>query len=183
MAVKIGEGTEKNMKARSAKAKGSKLERKVAEEYRRIGIEARRMPLSGAFTHLKADIFKPVKDGWHDECKNQETVNLRDWWAQTTRTCGQNEPALHISANFRPIITAIWSDTFDNMLIELSDSGQNFIHTKSIIDKKKLNLWDEWDKVRNCGGLGDPLLVINHHKLTVMSIEHYMELRDCLNNK
>lgn len=171
------------MKARSAKAKGSKLERKVAEEYRRIGIEARRMPLSGAFSHLKADIFKPVKDGWSDECKNQETVNLRDWWAQTIKGAGLDEPVLHISANYRPVITAIWTKTFDNMIKELRDSGQGFMHKVRIVEKQRFNLWDEWDIVRNEDGPGDSLLILKKHKLTVMEIEHYMELRDCLNNK
>lgn len=171
------------MKARSAKAKGSKLERKVAEEYRRIGIEAKRMPLSGAFSHLKADVFKPVADGYHDECKNQETVNLKDWWAQTTRYCGTNEPVLHISANYRPVITAMWSRSFENILKELRDSGQNFMHKIRVVDNQRFNLWNEWDIVRNEDGLGDPLLLIKKHKLTIMELEHYMEIRDCLNNK
>lgn len=168
------------MKARSAKAKGSKLERKVAEEYRRIGIEAKRMPLSGAFSHLKADIFKPVYDGWHDECKNQETVKLKEWWSQATSTCGKSEPVLHISANYRPVITVMRTDKYINLLQELEDTGQPFLHKTEKITKKRFNLWDEWSELVAKQGYGEPILHIEEHDLTVMSLEHYMEIRHCL---
>lgn len=169
------------MKARSAKSKGSRLERRVAEEYRRIGIEAKRMPLSGAFSHLKSDIFKPVYDGWHDECKNQETVKLREWWNQATSTCGKSEPVLHISANHRPIITAFRTDKYYDILIELDQAGSRFLHNAKVIDKKRLNLWDEWDEILGSDQLGEPVLHIENLGLTVISLEHYMEMRDCLN--
>lgn len=168
------------MKARSAKAKGSKLERKVAEAYRAIGIEAKRMPLSGAFSHLKSDIFKPVPDGWHDECKNQETVKLKDWWHQTTSTCGSNIPVLHISANYRPIITVISSDQWYQLLQELKDSGQGFIHKTKKVTKQRYNLWDEWDEIWNLDAIGDPIMHVENLDLTVMQLEHYMEIRNCL---
>lgn len=168
------------MKAKSAKSKGSRLERKVAEEYRRIGIEAKRMPLSGAFSHLKADIFKPVYDGWHDECKNQETVKLREWWQQASSTCGKSEPVLHISANFRPIITVIRTDKWYDLLKELDDTGQRFLHKVEKITKKRFNLWDEWSEISAKDELGEPILHIEELDLTVMSIDHYMEIRFCL---
>lgn len=168
------------MKARSAKAKGSKLERKVAEEYRKIGIEAKRMPLSGAFSHLKSDIFKPVPDGWHDECKNQETVKLRDWWNQTTSTCGRSIPVLHISANHRPIITVMSSDQWYQLLKELKDSGQGFFHKTKKVTKKRYNLWDEWSEIWNSEDMGDPVMHIENLDLTVIQLDHYMEIRNCL---
>jgi len=169
------------MKAKSAKAKGSKLERRVAEEYRKIGIEAKRMPLSGAFSHLKSDIFKPTPDGYHDECKNQETVKLRDWWLQTTSTCGRSIPVLHISANYRPVITVVSSDQWYQMLKELKDIGSGYLHHTKKIAKKRFNLWDEWNAVKNETEYGDPVLHIEHMDLTVISLEHYMEIREVLN--
>ena len=169
------------MKARSAKNKGSRLERQVAGEYRRIGIEARRMPLSGAIPHLKADIYKPVHDGWHDECKNQETVKLKEWWHQASSTCGKSEPVLHISANYRPIITAIRSDKYYDMLLELDQSDQRFMHKQKKVTTKRLNLWNEWDDIWNRDEIGEPVLHLENLELTIISLEHYMELRDCLN--
>ena len=168
------------MKARSAKAKGSRLERLVAGEYRRIGIEAKRMPLSGAFSHLKADIFKPIYDGWHDECKNQETVKLKEWWGQATSTCGKSEPVLHISANFRPVITVIRTDKYIDLLKELEETGQRFLHKTEKLTKKRFNLWDEWNELEATEGYGEPILHIEEHDLTVMSLHHYMEIRHCL---
>lgn len=169
------------MKARSAKAKGSRLERKVAEEYRKIGIEAKRMPLSGAFSHLKSDIFKPVPDGWHDECKMQETVKLRDWWNQTTSTCGRSIPVLHISANYRPVITVMSSDQWYQLLQELKDIGSGYMHHIRKIDKKRYNLWDEWNQTYNETEYGDPVLHLENLDLTVISLSHYMEIREVLN--
>jgi hypothetical protein len=169
------------VKARSAKAKGSRLEKKVAEEYRRIGIEARRMPLSGAVSHMKGDIWKKVYDGWIDECKNAETVKLREWWDQTMRQRGRSEPVLHISANYRPIISVIRTDKWIDLLQELEDTGQPFLHKTEKITKKRFNLWDEWSELQATPGYGEPIMHIEEHDLTVMSLEHYMEIRDCLN--
>jgi Holliday junction resolvase len=168
------------MKARSAKAKGSRLEKRVAEEYRKIGIEAWRMPLSGAVSHMKGDIRKKTYDGWVDECKNAETVKLREWWQQTLDQRGKAEPVLHISANHRPIITVIRSDKYYDLMKELDDTGQPFIHKLKKISKKRFNLWDEWNDVWNSDELGDPILHIEPMDLTVMQLEHYMEIRECL---
>lgn len=168
------------MKARSAKQKGSRLEREVASEYRKIGIEAQRMPLSGAINHMKGDIWKKVYDGWIDECKNAETVKLREWWEQTLRQKGRAEPVLHISANYRPVITVIRTDKYIDLLKELDDTQQRFLHKTEKITKKRFNLWDEWDELKALNELGEPILHIEHLDLTVMSLEHYMEIRNCL---
>jgi hypothetical protein len=165
---------------RSRKAKGNRLESRIAAEYRKIGIEARRMPMSGAMTHMKSDIFKPIPDGYHDEVKNQETVKLRDWWNQTTSTCGRNIPVLHISANYRPVITVMSSSQWYQLLQELKDIGSGYIHNTKKIDKKRYNLWDEWDEVRNSTEYGDPVLHLENMDLTVISLEHYMEIRELL---
>jgi len=168
------------MKAGSAKAKGSRLERKVASKYRRIGIEAKRMPLSGAFSHLKADIFKPVPDGYHDECKNQETVKLKDWWGQASSTSGSSIPVLHISANHRPVITVMSSDTWYQLLKELKDIGSGYLHHTKKINKKRFNLWNEWNEHLATVEYGDPVMHIENMELTVVTRDHYMEIREML---
>lgn len=165
---------------KSRKAKGNRLETKIANEYRKIGIEARRMPMSGAITHMKADIFKPIHDGWHDEVKNQETVKLREWWNQTTSTCGKNIPVLHISANYRPIITVVSSDQWYQLLQELKDAGSGYLHHIRKITKKRYSLWDEWNLTKDETEYGDPVLHLENMDLTVISLEHYMEIRQIL---
>jgi hypothetical protein len=167
---------------RSRKAKGNRLEAQIATAYRKIGIEARRMPMSGAMTHMKSDIFKVVPDGWHDEVKNQETVKLRDWWNQTTSTCGRSIPVLHISANYRPVITVMSSDQWYQLLQELKDNGTGYLHYAKKLTKKRYNLWDEWNSVKNETEYGDPVMHIENMDLTVISLEHYMEIRETLLN-
>lgn len=168
------------MKARSARAKGSRLEKRVAEEYRSIGIDARRMPLSGAITHMKGDIWKATYDGWIDECKNAETVKLKEWWQQALRQRGKAEPVLHISANYRPVITVISSEKYYQLMQELEDTGQRFQHDILKISKKRFNLWNEWSEHLASVEYGDPILHIETLDLTVMSLEHYIEIRHCL---
>ena len=94
----------------SKKAKGSRLEKKVAELYRHYDIDktAIRMPMSGAIATLKGDIFKRNDVGWVDECKNQEKVQLWAWWEQAkSQAKGLQRPLLHVSGNYREILTVM----------------------------------------------------------------------------
>ena len=98
------------MKARSAKAKGNRLEQAIAKAYRYYKIDetAKRMPTSGAMAHFKSDIFKQFDYQWRDECKNQERVQFWSWWEQASNQASVGEhPVLHISANHRPIVTCL----------------------------------------------------------------------------
>jgi len=98
------------MKPRSAKAKGSRLERDIAGLYRKHGFEdARRMPMSGAMGgHLSGDISFRFHVPFKVECKNQEKVKLWEWWTQTVRQIGLNqEPVLFISGNNRPKLAVV----------------------------------------------------------------------------
>lgn len=106
----------------SKKAKGSRLERKVAEAYRYYGIDKRasRMPMSGAMTHFKGDIWKPNDFEYLDECKNSEKVRLWEWWEQTVgQATGARIPVLHISRNNSPILTVISMETYFQMRAEI----------------------------------------------------------------
>jgi len=70
------------MKARSAKAKGTRLEKQVAKILVDSGLDkyAMRMPLSGAIKGLKQDIL--TKLPLAIECKNQETTSFHKWYRQ-----------------------------------------------------------------------------------------------------
>jgi hypothetical protein len=109
---------------RSKKQKGNRAERKVAEAYRHYGIDpkATRMPTSGAMSHFKGDIWKPTDYLWVDEVKCQERVKLWEWWSQaTSQATGSQNPLLHITANFRPILTVMTMETYMNLRKEVMD--------------------------------------------------------------
>lgn len=73
------------MKARSAKAKGSRLEKDVAKTLRDAGLDkqASRMPLSGAMEGFKSDIHTSLP--MIIECKNQETWSPLNYMEQASR--------------------------------------------------------------------------------------------------
>lgn len=88
------------MKAKSAKAKGSRLEQWVASELRRTGADkdAKRMPGSGAFQFFKSDIHTRLPYSF--ECKNQETTKVWEWYEQASRDAsGLEKPVVIFSRN------------------------------------------------------------------------------------
>lgn len=106
------------------KQKGNRLERKVAEMYRHYDIDpkATRMPMSGAMTHFKGDIWKPSDYEYVDECKNSERIRLWEWWEQAeSQALASRIPVLHISSNFRPILTVISAETYFNLRKTIRD--------------------------------------------------------------
>lgn len=106
----------------SKKAKGKRLERDVASAYRSSGlfIKAQPMPMSGAMQFHKGDIFKGELDEFVDECKNQEKVQLWKFWEQAVAQCsGLEKPVLHISGNYRPILSVIKFEDFLDMRLEI----------------------------------------------------------------
>lgn len=86
------------MKAKSAKAKGDRLENWVASELRKQGIDAKRMPGSGSFNHFKSDIYANIPYSF--ECKNQETTKVWEWYEQAKKDAGMNKkPIVVFSRN------------------------------------------------------------------------------------
>jgi hypothetical protein len=90
------------IKAKSAKAKGRKLERWLEDELKRIGLSARRQPGSGAFAAFPHDVESVDQDGVRIlfECKQRK----KDAWATGERWLGSAD-ALVVridSAPFEP---------------------------------------------------------------------------------
>mgnify|MGYP000856745139 FL=1 len=105
----------------SKKAKGKRLEREVSAHYRHIGLfsDAKPQLLSGG-GYLKGDIWTKEPIEFAEECKNQERVSIWKWWDQTTAQQGIGQkPLLHISANYRPILTVLRFEDFAQMRLEL----------------------------------------------------------------
>ncbi len=109
------------LKPGGAKIKGSGFERKVAERLRHFGIEAKRMPLSGADSHLKGDIYAPGFP-YAIECKKQETFKLWAFWEQAVaQAFGLRKPLLVHSANDRPVMVTMAIETFLELYRENKD--------------------------------------------------------------
>lgn len=169
------------MTARTAatrKAKGTKLENKVAEAYRHHKIDdtARRMPLSGAASHFKGDIYKRFDYDWIDECKKHETIKLGEFWQQAVdqTSSGLRTPVLHVSSNYRPIITVIRTDDF------LGLAGED-LRRFDRLDISHLKRFNFWDYAKDCHDPVPRAMVIQARvrgeDLTLMTIDTYMTLR------
>lgn len=108
------------MKAKSAKAKGARLENWVAAELRHHGIDAKRMPGSGAFTHFKSDIYANIPYSF--ECKNQETTKVWEWYEQAKRDAGLNKkPIVVFSRNHSQPMALLSAKDLLAMIGELED--------------------------------------------------------------
>lgn len=79
------------------------------------------MPMSGGMRHFKGDILKPNDYGWIDECKNTERPKLWDFWEQASNQSGSQIPVLHISGNFRPILTVMAAETYFELRKTIND--------------------------------------------------------------
>ena len=104
------------MKPASARAKGKRLEYDVAALLRSKDLDkdAKRMPLSGAFSHMPGDIYTRLP--YHFECKNQERIQLWDWWEQAKGQALRVPPVLVISGNYRPVVAVVDIDLLLNLL-------------------------------------------------------------------
>lgn len=97
------------MKTRSAKEKGKRLEKHVAERVVDVlgqhNVKAKRMPMSGAIPGFKSDVLTNLPVSF--ECKNQEKVQLWEWWGQASSQAGSKIPVLIVSRNRVPEPLAI----------------------------------------------------------------------------
>lgn len=104
------------MKPKSAKAKGKRLELKIAREWRRK-IDGFAMPTPGSGSgKFKGDVYNKH---YSIEAKNQERVQLWSWWAQARSQVQFNKPpVLAISGNHRPILVVMDIDDWLNLVKE-----------------------------------------------------------------
>ncbi len=105
---------------RSKKAKGIKLEKKVAQRIREMGLdkEAKRMPASGSIYGWESDIFTHLP--FKFEIKNQENVRLWEFWEQAKAQESAYKPGiLVVGGNFRSPLAIMDLDTFLNLLLEI----------------------------------------------------------------
>lgn len=100
-----------------ASQKGRRLERSVAAQIRRKGLDAgaKRMHRSGGIDHRKGDIFTALP--YSIECKAQERVALWEWWDQARGQARLGRPpVLVVGGEHRPELAIIDLDTLLNLL-------------------------------------------------------------------
>jgi hypothetical protein len=110
------------MKATGKRQKGKRFEREIAALYRHHHIDdsAQAMPMSGAMEFHKGDILKKHDYEFVDECKNQETTKLYEWWGQAkSQAYGQQKPVLHIKRNLTEPLSVISTDTYFQLRLEI----------------------------------------------------------------
>jgi hypothetical protein len=159
------------------KAKGSRAEKAVAERYRyhKVDETAQRQPMSGAMAHFKGDIHKRFDYEYLDEVKNHETINLGKFWEQAVDQCsGLRTPVLHITSNYRPIVTVLRTSDFEGLA---GDDRRRF----DKLDITHLKRFAFWDYAKDCHDPVPRAMVIHcrvrGEDLTMMTIDTYMILR------
>lgn len=108
--------------AKGRRLKGKRFEREIAALYRHHHIDdtAQPMPMSGAMDFHKGDILKKVDYEFVDECKNQEKVQLWEWWEQAkAQAKGMQIPVLHIKRNLTNPITVMSTDAYFQLRLEI----------------------------------------------------------------
>lgn len=113
------------MKAKSAKAKGIRLEARLAQKLRSMGIDknAKRMPGSGAFKEFKSDIFSLLPISW--ECKNQETWKPLEYFKQAVKDARpMYTPVVVMSKNNEEDFVFLKLDDFLHFLALANETGE-----------------------------------------------------------
>lgn len=133
----------------SARNKGKQTERYIAKQLSNMGLDAKRVPMSGALSWLKGDIveFNSVYPHLH-EAKNQEQLSLGSWWKQATEQCLNGEvPVLHFTSNYKPLYTMLDSKDFDEMLYAYESLHREMKLQLLDLPSRK-NFWKFTEKMR-----------------------------------
>jgi hypothetical protein len=121
------------MKPQSARAKGKRMELKVAKLIReKLGIKAHRTPLSGAAEGFKGDIFVPDLP-FYWECKNREKIHI---WSEWQKIRDHKNPVLVISGNFRPILVVMDIELFLEILKEWIPFKSKILNVQPVNENK-----------------------------------------------
>lgn len=109
---------ERKLSHKGSRQKGKRLEHDVVKALKQIGIDAKRVPLSGALSWLKGDVveFNTIKAHLH-ECKNCEGLELPAWWRQAVSQCLNGEvPVLEFTSNYQKIWAVMRIADFDDLV-------------------------------------------------------------------
>jgi hypothetical protein len=116
----------------SKKAKGTRLEKYIAERMNKVlgeyGVRAKRMPMSGAIEGFKSDIFVNLPVSF--EAKNSEMWKVPEWWDQATSQASIGKmPILVMSRNYcnDPLAVIRFEDLLTFMAYALESGWVSYI--------------------------------------------------------
>lgn len=133
---------ERKLSHKGARQKGKRLEHDVVKALKNIGIDAKRVPLSGALSWLKGDVveFNTINAHLH-ECKNCETLALPDWWRQSVRQCLNGEvPVLEFTSNYQKTWAAMRVQDFDELVLAYEQYNPALTMQMTVFPQRK-NFW------------------------------------------
>lgn len=104
-----------------ASDRGKRFEMRIAKDLRRYGVNAYRNKRSGAGDVYKADIDAPGFR-FSIEAKDQETIKLREWWAQAvSATPSYKDPMLVIAPNEYTTLAVVRLDDILGLIRQVND--------------------------------------------------------------
>ena len=107
------------MKFAGRRQKGARLERRIAQELRKSGLDktAKRSFQSGAQWAWKSDIYTSLN--FSIEAKAQEKIKLWQWWEQAeSQRKPYKPPVLKLTSNHRPILALMDLKDWINLVLE-----------------------------------------------------------------
>lgn len=166
-----------SVKGKGARDKGSRAERKVRDLLRSVykpenRKRVYRIPLSGAGA-IKGDVADLNDPDSCYEVKNQENLQLHEWWRQTKRQAGMvRTPVLVVTSNHRPFYFIMretdWFPRVENTVYE------DYRYESPI--KSGANFFDDLAKLcsRTVGSI-----TLDDDECVIISTEFYLEIKTC----
>ena len=138
---------------KGARQKGKRGEYYIKDELNKIGIDAKRVPMSGALAWMKGDVREFNTNPSHvHEVKNCEALELPDWWRQAsvqTRSTDPEIPVLHFSGNYRKVHTVMRAADFDELVFAYEQKRPELTLNLITLPSRK-NFW-KWQAATATG--------------------------------
>lgn len=161
-------------RGRSAKQKGSKAERLVRDQLKRIYPSDRRtrinrVPMSGA-GWMKGDVIDMNDTDYSYEVKNQESLSLHKWWDQTVSQCQPyQQPVLVFTSNYRPLYWVIRLKDFNYLVKE---TGRDKIYKL-----KEITVRTVYNKLSSLEKNELAKTILSDEEVVILGTEDYIQMR------
>lgn len=161
-------------RGRSAKQKGSKAERLVRDQLKRIYPSDRRtrinrVPMSGA-GWMKGDVIDMNDTDYSYEVKNQESLSLHKWWDQAVSQCQPyQQPVLVFTSNYRPLYWVIRLEDFNYLVKE---TGRDRIYKL-----KEITVRTVYNKLSSLEKNELAKTILSDEEVVILGTEDYIQMR------
>lgn len=179
MLNEMAEVKARKLSHRGARQKGKRGEYAVRDALVKIGIDAKRVPMSGALSWMKGDVVElNIPQGLRHchEVKNCERLELPDWWRQTSVQAFAGEtPVLHFQSNYRKMHTMMEASAFDT-LVEAYEAVRPELTLNWIKFPARKNFWTYMD-VHTTGAYDAYHYELAGAEYVIVSFDFYLMLR------